>query len=44
LASLEWVYRHPTINFSMKTLREQGILDEQSLLETERQMGRLRKK
>lgn len=44
LASLEWVYKHPTINFSMKTLREQGILDEHTLQETEMQIRKLRKK
>ncbi|MFH1750986.1 MAG: hypothetical protein ABH863_04875 [Candidatus Micrarchaeota archaeon] len=44
LASLEWVLRHPTINFSMKTLREQGILDERTLADTEIAMRKLRKK
>jgi hypothetical protein len=41
LATLEWVYRHPTINFSMKTLREQGLVDETALRASEAELGRL---
>ncbi|MFH0971518.1 MAG: hypothetical protein V1835_03030 [Candidatus Micrarchaeota archaeon] len=41
IASLEWVYKHPTINFSLKTLREQGLVDGQTLKETELQYGKL---
>ncbi len=44
LASLEWVYKHPTINFSLKTLREQGILDEHTLAETALQFNKLSRK
>ncbi len=44
LATLEWVYKHPTINFSMKTLREQGILDEKTLIETEQIMRKFGRK
>ncbi|MFH1257578.1 MAG: hypothetical protein V1658_01440 [Candidatus Micrarchaeota archaeon] len=41
LATLEWVYRHPTINFSMKTLKEQGLVDETTMRATEIELGRL---
>ncbi|MEK6843769.1 MAG: hypothetical protein AABY04_04725 [Candidatus Micrarchaeota archaeon] len=41
LATLDWVYRHPTINFSMKTLKEQGLVDEKTFLETEAQFRKM---
>ncbi len=41
LASLEWVYKHPTINFSMKTLKEQGLVDAATLRETEEQYAKM---
>ncbi|MBI5224726.1 hypothetical protein HY989_02555 [Candidatus Micrarchaeota archaeon] len=41
LACLDWVYRHPTINFSMKTLKEQGLVDEKTFLETELQFRKM---
>ncbi|MFH1106363.1 MAG: hypothetical protein V1787_00555 [Candidatus Micrarchaeota archaeon] len=43
LASMEWVYKHPTINFSVKTLRDQQIVDEQSLAKTAEMLRRRRK-
>ncbi|MFH1257883.1 MAG: hypothetical protein ABIG96_02750 [Candidatus Micrarchaeota archaeon] len=41
LATLEWVYRHPTINFSIKTLKEQGLVDANTMAETELQFRKM---
>lgn len=34
VASLDWVYKHPTINFSLRALREQQIVDDETLNKT----------
>ncbi|MBU1197779.1 hypothetical protein KJ765_04700 [Candidatus Micrarchaeota archaeon] len=43
LNSLEWVYKHPTIRFSLKTLREQGLVDAETMQKTEEEYRRMRK-
>ena len=47
VASLDWVYKHPTINFSLKALREQQIVDDDAIGKTAellRQRTRIQRK
>jgi hypothetical protein len=41
LATLDWVYKHPTINFSIKTLKDQGLVDEATMAQTEMEFRKM---